>query len=93
MESTTTLVTFEKFQETLSLLLCECVATAGELSPFEITAKVSETTEGARVLVWTLRKATILESLRAIIECANGKPIATLTGVKVRPSGNHRSGI
>ena len=82
MESATARVASENFKDTLSLLLCECVATAGELSPFKISAKVDETKEGATVLIWTVRKGTASDSIRVILECADGrKPIATLTSV------------
>src|SRR3954470_14582612 len=73
------LSTVADFKQTLSLLLCECVATIGEFLKFEICSKADETEEGSLILNWTVRNSGISDSIRVILDDSkNGKPVATL---------------
>ena len=76
------LSTVADFKQTLSLLLCECVATIGEFLKFEICSKADETEEGGLILNWTVSCSGTSDSIRVILDDSkHGKPVATLTSI------------
>ena len=63
-----TRVTPKEFTETLTLLLCECLATGGKVLGFTVDLKIEETEEGAKILTWEVKSKKVSDKIRVILD-------------------------